>query len=227
MIVFLVALFALIKVIQTDGLEVLNKDFQKVIKIHEQTNMLLVSSENLKACHIKGPQLHSYKATRKNGEFVCEISLPLNTHVHFPSSLKLIAFGDKVEYADLENVPVHIKNEFSDIEEDPFCKLKDIHHVFGDVENSGSWYVAILTSVVIIALPWLYLLFQMSKVNFKVYTSGLVFLLFIVFHLAINFNFWYHGSLFPALFQHFFVGIVTILVGHRALVDRIKHHVDY
>ena len=220
------AVFAALKLVQTDGLDILSKESSKSIKIHDQANQMIVNAQKLKSCHIKGPQLLSYKAIKKGGDMICEIELPLQTHIPFPSKLQLIAVGEEIETVELINVPSKIKIEVTDIEEDPFTKLPEIVHTFGQVEEKGNWVLSSLASVVCIALPWFYLLLQVSKVKFRIYGSGLIFLSFIILHLLINFNFWYHGTLFPTLFQHLFVGIATIFVGHRALVDRIKKHGD-
>ena len=224
MLIAVLSVFAIVKIIQTDGLEVLAKTKDSTSKIHDQANELIVNAENLKSCHIKGPQLISFKAIKKNGDVTCTIPLPLDTHIPFPSALELITVGSEIETVKLQNVPSRVKIEVTDIEEEPFAKLKEIKHTFGEKEDSGSWFLSFLGSAVCIALPWMYLLFQMSKVKFRVYTSGLLFLSLIVLHLGINFNFWYQGTLFPTLFQHFFAGILTTLVGHRALVQRIKKH---
>ena len=219
-----VAFAASAKIAQTDGMEVLSRDSGPIVNVQQQANQLVVFAENLKSCHLKGPLLMSFKATNQKGELVCDIDLPILTQITFPSSIDLVIVSNKVETITLTNVPTKIEILVSDIEEEPFEKLKAIHHTFGGSEESGKWFSSVIASVLCLLIPSMYLLVQMTRMRYSIYMSGLLFLLLICLHLFINFHFWLRGSLFPTLFNHFFVGLGTVLVGHRALTDRIKMH---
>eukprot|EP00834_Sanchytrium_tribonematis_P004184 NODE_191_length_13422_cov_1.451025.p6 type:complete len:227 gc:universal NODE_191_length_13422_cov_1.451025:784-1464(+) len=216
--------FAAVKVVQTDGTEVLSKDSGKSIKVQPQTNQLIINFPNLKSCHIKGAELVSFKTTKQNRDSVCEIEIPLETKIPFTSTVELIVVGDSTETVELQDFASKIASLSSDIEEEPFTKLNEIEHVFGGEEERGNWFATGAISAAIVIVPWLYLVFQAQKVRYRIYGSGLLFLASIACHFFINFNFWFHGSLFSTLFQHFVLGIATILFGHKALVERIKLH---